>query len=208
MSITPLPPAPLRSDTQSVWDTKAFNFTQALPPFATELNSLAEDVAANALAGLISELNLTDIAGYVIGVNLAGDGLVGVELTEYDPITVAAFKAGTATDEGPISAAKARAAIIGQVVALGGNSPTPDLATGLQFEHTWTDDGVIGNPTNVERGMTVTIFIVQDATGGRAVTFGANWKFDGTPAIDTAANAVTMVVGTAYQTDHIIARVV
>ena len=53
-----------------------------------------------------------------------------------------------------------------------------------------------GNPTNAKVGQTGFIRIVQDATGGRTLSFGTNWKFEnGTaPSLSTAANAEDILV--------------
>jgi hypothetical protein len=57
MAITPLPDAPLPTDSTAVFNSKAFEFVAALDPFVTEANALAVDVnegAASAAADATS----------------------------------------------------------------------------------------------------------------------------------------------------------
>jgi len=94
------------------------------------------------------------------------------------------------------------------IVALGSNSPTPNMNDGFQFGRVWDGNGTIANPTNAAAGMSIAIYIEQDGTGGRTVGFGSNWIFRGTPTIDPAPNSVTLVVGSFLRSDYIIARIV
>lgn len=60
------------------------------------------------------------------------------------------------------------------------------------FQLTIGGNRALGNPTNQVGGQGGSIFITQDATGSRALTYGSNWKFPGgiAPSLSTAANAV------------------
>lgn len=60
------------------------------------------------------------------------------------------------------------------------------------FQLTIGGNRALGNPTNQVGGQGGSIFITQDTTGSRALTYGSNWKFLGgvAPALSTAANAV------------------
>lgn len=55
MAITPLPPAPLPTDSTSVFNSKAFEFVAALEGFGEEANDLAVEVNADAAAALSSQ---------------------------------------------------------------------------------------------------------------------------------------------------------
>lgn len=63
MAISPLPPAPLPTDTQAQFNTKAFDLVAALDPFATQANALAADVnsrqtaAANSASAALNSAN-------------------------------------------------------------------------------------------------------------------------------------------------------
>jgi len=51
------------------------------------------------------------------------------------------------------------------------------------------------NPTNITAGQSGSIFIIQDATGSRILTYGNAWDFIGgtAPTLSTAANAVDRI---------------
>jgi hypothetical protein len=53
----------------------------------------------------------------------------------------------------------------------------------------------LANPTNAKPGQKGIIIIVQDATGGRAITFGSAYKFPGgvKPVLSTAPNALDAI---------------
>ena len=82
---------------------------------------------------------------------------------------------------------------------------TLDLATGFNFNiGTLTGALVLANPSNPKPGQSGFIRLTQDATGGRATTFGGYWKFaDGVvPTLDTTAsrdNILTYLVLSATE---------
>ena len=70
-----------------------------------------------------------------------------------------------------------------------------DFNTGQNFAVTLGANRALGNPTNVTAGQTGSIFVTQDGTGGRTLSYGSNWKFPaGTaPTLTTTANAVDRI---------------
>lgn len=69
-----------------------------------------------------------------------------------------------------------------------------DLNGGINFNLTMTGPAVLSNPTNAKPGQSGRIRVKQDATGGRLLTFGANWLFvGGDPTLSTAANAIDVI---------------
>jgi len=77
-----------------------------------------------------------------------------------------------------------------------GATITPDFAVANHFSVTLAGNRTLANPTNLAAGQSGAIFITQDASGSRTLTFGAYWKFAGgtAPTLSTAANAVDMLV--------------
>jgi hypothetical protein len=69
---------------------------------------------------------------------------------------------------------------------------TLDWDTFLNAQITLTGNITLQNPTNVKPGTVRYLWLVQDATGGRTVSLGSNFK-GSTPTIQTAANAVTLL---------------
>lgn len=66
-----------------------------------------------------------------------------------------------------------------------------DLATGINFTTTMTGNRTLGNPTNPKVGQSGVIEFIQDSTGNRTITFGANYKFasGAVKTLSTAANS-------------------
>lgn len=54
---------------------------------------------------------------------------------------------------------------------------TPNFSLSNVFSLTATGNFTLANPTNVTPGTTYLIIITQDATGGRTITWGSNFKF-------------------------------
>ena len=72
---------------------------------------------------------------------------------------------------------------------------TPDLAANCNFVVTLGGNRTLANPTNITAGQSGSIFIVQDGTGSRTLSWGSYWDFPGgtAPTLSTAANAVDRV---------------
>lgn len=72
-----------------------------------------------------------------------------------------------------------------------------DGDTGINFRVTLGGNRTLANPTNMKTGQSGIIIVTQDATGGRTLAFGSNWRFAGGAAVggilSTAANAVDVI---------------
>lgn len=66
-----------------------------------------------------------------------------------------------------------------------------DASLGNNFSIVLGGNRVFDNPTNMAAGQSGSIFIDQDATGNRSLTWGNYWKFPGgvAPTLTSAANA-------------------
>lgn len=86
-----------------------------------------------------------------------------------------------------------------------GATITPDFGANQNFTVTLGGNRTLANPTNIVAGQTGSIFVVQDATGGRTLSFGSYFKFPaGTaPTLSSAANAVDRVDYIARTTTEI-----
>jgi hypothetical protein len=99
----------------------------------------------------------------------------------------------------------------GTVVALtDGATITPDFAAGNNFSVTLGGNRTLANPTNLTAGQSGAITITQDATGGRTLAFGSNWKFPGgtAPTLTTTAAAVDVIAYYVESASRITARLV
>ncbi len=72
---------------------------------------------------------------------------------------------------------------------------TPNFADSNNFTVTLGHTATIANPTNLTAGQSGSIFLVQDGTGSRVVSWGSYWDFAGdtAPTLTTDANAVDRV---------------
>lgn len=84
--------------------------------------------------------------------------------------------------------------------------PTPWTANGMNYRQVLTGNLTIGNPGLYGGGGTApdgyrfVIMLVQDATGGRLVTWGSDYRFKGgqTPILSTSPNAVDVLEFICY----------
>lgn len=69
---------------------------------------------------------------------------------------------------------------------------TPDFEANQNFTVTLAGNRTMANPLNIEVGQTGSIFLVQDSTGSRTLSFGSHWDFIGgtAPTLTTTAEAV------------------
>lgn len=76
-----------------------------------------------------------------------------------------------------------------------GATITPDFSTGNLFTVTLGGNRTLANPTNLVAGQSGAIFLVQDGTGSRTLSWGSYWDFPaGTaPTLTTTASAIDRV---------------
>lgn len=67
-----------------------------------------------------------------------------------------------------------------------------DLDDANNFKVTLGGNRVLDNPTNIVEGQSGSIFITQDGTGSRTLSYGSYWDFPAgiTPTLSTAANSI------------------
>lgn len=94
----------------------------------------------------------------------------------------------------------------GTITALtDGATITPNFATSNHFSVTLGGNRTLANPSNLTAGQSGVIFITQDGTGGRTLSYGGNWDFTGgnAPTLSTAANAVDLLAYVVRTTSSI-----
>ena len=89
--------------------------------------------------------------------------------------------------------AKSSIADIGTLTSA--TSITPDFAANQNFTVTLAHNAALENPSNVVAGQTGSIFVVQDGTGSRTMSYGTSWEFPaGTaPTLTTTAAALDRI---------------
>ena len=70
-----------------------------------------------------------------------------------------------------------------------------DFDVGQNFTLTLAGNRALGNPTNVTAGQTGSIFVTQDGTGSRTLSYGTSWEFPAAtaPTLTTTAAAVDRI---------------
>lgn len=76
-----------------------------------------------------------------------------------------------------------------------GATITPDFGANQNFTVTLAGNRTLANPTNKVVGQTGSIFIVQDGTGSRTLSYGTDYEFSGgtAPTLTTTASAVDRI---------------
>ena len=147
------------------------------------------DVTLNESASLIFEGSTADAFETTLAVT---DPTADRTFTLPDATTVAAGLAVAQTftkaQRGSISAIS---------VASGDTTKQLDFATANNFALTLanTSSCTLSNPSNLTAGQSGSIFVVQDSTGSRLLSFGSQWDFAGgtAPTLSTAASAVDRI---------------
>lgn len=76
-----------------------------------------------------------------------------------------------------------------------GATITPDFGANQNFTVTLAGNRTLANPSNMVVGQTGSIFIVQDSTGSRTLSYGTSYDFAGgtAPTLTTTASAVDRI---------------
>jgi len=76
-----------------------------------------------------------------------------------------------------------------------GATITPDFNAAQNFTVTLAGNRTLANPSNITAGQTGSVFVVQDGTGSRTLSFGTYWDFIGgtAPTMTTTASAVDRI---------------
>jgi len=110
---------------------------------------------------------------------------------------------GTTSPAKQLHITKAAKADIGTLTD--GATITPDFDANQNFSVTLGGNRTLANPSNIDAGQTGSIFVVQDGTGSRTLSFGSYWKFAGgtAPTLSTAAGSVDRIDYIVYTTTAI-----
>lgn len=163
---------------------------------STLATSIANSNTAIAAVSVLTSVNLARIAATSaalatsIGTRLplAGGTITGTVSAQ--SVYVSALGANTSATLG--KRIRMDGAAVADIVSLtDGASIAINFNDGQNFAVQLTDNRTLENPTNCVPGQTGSIFIIQDGTGSRTLSFGANYKFPGgtAPTLSTGASA-------------------
>lgn len=99
----------------------------------------------------------------------------------------------------------------GEITALtDGATITPDFADSNNFSVTLGGNRTLANPTNLTAGQSGCIWITQDGTGSRTLSYGSNWDFSGgtAPTLTTTASARDCLVYSVQSATQITATLI
>lgn len=85
----------------------------------------------------------------------------------------------------------------------------PDFAAGINFYNFLGGNITLANPVNAKPGQSGVIVLRQDATGGRTVAFGADWKFanNTVPPMSTVASRSNVIAYAVLAQGYVMASV-
>lgn len=89
-----------------------------------------------------------------------------------------------------------------------GATITPNMNDANDYKVTLGGNRTLANPTNLTAGQKGLIFVVQDGTGGRTLSYGTYWKFEGgtAPTLSTAAGAIDVLAYSVLSSTQILGR--
>ncbi len=153
----------------------------------TSINTVVDglDFATSAELATVSSALATSIANHL---PLAGGTITGTVSAQ--SVYVSALGANTSATLG--KRIRMDGAAVADIVSLtDGTSIAINFNDGQNFAVQLTDNRTLENPTNCVPGQTGSIFVIQDGTGSRTLSFGANYKFPGgtAPTLSTGASA-------------------
>jgi len=148
-----------------------------------------ENVATSSTVATLSATMATSISNHL---PLAGGTLTGI--VSGTDIYVSAVAVGVDNLLGK-ELHIGKAAVADVVSLTDGTSIAVSFNDGQNFAVQLAGSRTLESPTNCVAGQVGSIFIIQDGTGSRTLSYGANWKFAaGTaPTLSTAASAVDRV---------------
>ena len=171
----------------------AFGLVQSGSNITNTVGVLSIAVATGSVFGVVkSGTNITNTGG-VFSVADATTAVKGVASFSSSHFTVTSGAVGLASSVVVSTTTQntwTKAQSYSVVALTPGATVTPDFSLGIIFTLAAGQNFTLANPTNVVAGTSYLIIITQDATGGRVITWGANFKF-GTGAIQTLSTAAS-----------------
>ena len=183
------------SGTNTVLTPLTLRRTSSATPAAgigTGLAFVTETTAGNNEIGVTLNAVTTDIsAASELTFNLMAAGVAVAEKMRLE--STGNLGIGVADPSVQLHIAKSSIADIGTLTSSA--TITPDFAANQNFTVTLAHNAELANPTNVVAGQTGSVFVVQDGTGSRTMSYGTSWEFPaGTaPTLTTTAAALDRI---------------
>ena len=175
--------------------TKAGEASTSAGNAATSESNASNSASAAASSAASGDAALPRAGGAMTGPITTNSTFDGVDIAARDAVltttTNTANAAATLTAVQTFTAGQR-----GEVTALtDASSIATDLALSNNFAITLGGNRTLANPSNITAGQSGSIFITQDGTGSRTLSFGTNFKFvAGTaPTLSTAASSIDRI---------------
>ena len=186
------------SGTNTVIDPLTIQRTSSATPAAgigAGLAYVVETAAGNNETGATIDAVTTDVSStsedFDLTFNLMAAGAAAAEKMRLE--STGYLGIGVTNPSVQLHIAKSSIADIGTLTSA--TSITPDFAANQNFTVTLAHNAALENPSNVVAGQTGSIFVVQDGTGSRTMSYGTSWEFPaGTaPTLTTTAAALDRI---------------
>ena len=169
----------------------------------TAMTSLVTVGTIASLVATTADINAGTFDGIVGGTTPAAGTFTAFTSTGIDDNAAGAIAITINSDEevgiGTASPGKqlhiTKSAVADLVALTDGATIAVDFDTGQNFTVTLAGNRALGNPTNVTAGQTGSIFVTQDGTGSRTLSYGTSWEFPAAtaPTLTTTAAAVDRI---------------
>jgi hypothetical protein len=184
--------------TNTVIDPLTIQRTSSSTPAAgigAGLAYVVETAAGNNETGATIDAVTTDVSStsedFDLTFNLMAAGAAAAEKMRLE--STGYLGIGVTNPSVQLHIAKSSIADIGTLTSA--TTITPDFAANQNFTVTLAHNAELANPSNVVAGQTGSIFVVQDGTGSRTMSYGTSWEFPaGTaPTLTTTAAALDRI---------------
>ena len=129
----------------------------------------------------------TTVSGAKTNLGFLDSDDIGVSVQAYDPDTLKADTSDELTAGYTVTA---------HTLTISSGTITPDFTTRNILKATLTENIMLANPSNTNVAGSWIIYLTEDATGGRAVTFGSDYKI-ASGEITTTADTVNILYVTS-----------
>lgn len=144
------------------------------------------------------DANFTTVVNGINGIGNGTNALANVLITGGNAtITTAVVTTGNiSTINSNVTIAATGNAYMNIATLTDGATITPNFGANNNFTVTLGGNRTLANATNITAGQSGIIYVVQDSTGSRTLSYGSIWRFPGNtaPTLSTAANAVDALV--------------
>lgn len=185
----------------------SWNDYSATPGSNTDIDSvdIDEGCAPSGINNAIREImaHTADVVSGTVAlssINIDGGSITGItDLAIGDGGTGASTASAALANLGGAATASVQTFTAGQRAEIttltDGATITPDMDDSNNFVVTLGGNRTMANPSNLTAGQSGSIFIIQDGTGSRTLSFGSYYDFAGgtAPTLSTDASAVDRI---------------